>query len=146
METLYNRDKIPPAEPSLKGNIVPDAKRTENFTPLPWRTLPDLLCGDLSCSSSLQRTAIKIVFAKTGLYFAMFQLLSSCPGNLARSLCLDSCDPPSKNGGIYDVWKNEPLNFLTTLLIVLGIDSRNMQCSNDFLIRRTIIRTFFRYS
>jgi len=144
METLYNRKKILPAEPSLKGNIVPDAKRTENFTSLPGKTLPDLLYGDPSCSSFLQTTAIKMLFAKMALHFAMFQLLSSCPGNLAHPLCLDFCDPPFRHGRIYDVKKIQPLNFLTTLLIVSGIDGRNIQCSNDFLVRRTIIRAFFR--
>jgi len=99
----YNIDKTVPAEPSLKGNIVPNAKRSENFTSIPWRAQSDSLWGHLPYSSVLQKTEDKMVFAKTGVYFAMFQLLSSCPGNLARSLCLDSCDPPSKHGGIYDV-------------------------------------------
>src|SRR4030065_174870 len=51
METLYNLDKTPSAEPSLKGNIVPDAKRPENFTSLPWRAQSDSLWGHLPYSS-----------------------------------------------------------------------------------------------
>jgi len=37
----YKIDKTVPAEPSLKGNIVPDAKRPENFTSIPWRAQSD---------------------------------------------------------------------------------------------------------
>jgi len=68
METLYNLDKTPPAEPSLIGNIVPDAKRSENFTSLPWRAQPDSLWRHLPDSSVLQKTEIKMVFAKTGSF------------------------------------------------------------------------------
>jgi hypothetical protein len=68
METLYNRNKILPAEHSLKGNIVPDAKRFENFTSLPWRAQSDSLWGHFPYSSVLQKTEIKMVFAKTGLF------------------------------------------------------------------------------
>jgi hypothetical protein len=56
MKTLYNLDKTSPAEPSLKGNIVPDAKSCENFTSLPWGAQPDLLCGHLPFSSVLEKT------------------------------------------------------------------------------------------
>jgi hypothetical protein len=67
MKIAHNCGKTSLAEPSLKRNIVPDAKKTEHFTPLPWRTHPILLCGDLSCSSFLQNRAIKMLFVKTGL-------------------------------------------------------------------------------
>ena len=50
METPYNLDKTPSAEPSLKRNIVPDAKRTKNFTSLPWGVQPASLCGFLTYS------------------------------------------------------------------------------------------------
>lgn len=77
METLYNCNKMPSAEPSLKGNIVPNAKRTENFTSLPWRAQPDSLWGHLPYSSVLQKAEIEVVFAKTGLFSTTFELLSS---------------------------------------------------------------------
>ena len=60
----YNIDKTVPAEPSLKGNIVPDAKRSENFTSIPWRAQSDSLWGHLPYSSVLQKTENKMVFAK----------------------------------------------------------------------------------
>jgi hypothetical protein len=64
METLYNLDKTPSAEPSLKGNIVPDAKRSKNFTSLLGRAQSDSLWGHLPYLSVLQKTEIKMVFAK----------------------------------------------------------------------------------
>jgi len=40
METRYSHDKTLSAQPSLKGNFVPDAKMTESFTyPLGERNL-----------------------------------------------------------------------------------------------------------
>jgi hypothetical protein len=75
METLYNLDKTPSAEPSLKGNIVPDAKRSENFTSLPGRAQPDSLWRHLPYSSVLQKTEIEMVFAKTGSFPSAIQLL-----------------------------------------------------------------------
>jgi hypothetical protein len=45
MKTLYNLDETPSAEPSLKRNIMPDAKRSDNFTSLPWRAQSDSLWG-----------------------------------------------------------------------------------------------------
>ena len=75
METLYNLDKTPSAEPSLKRNIVPDAKRSENFTSLPRRAQPDSLWEYLRYSSVLQKTEIKMVFAKTSSFPSAFQLL-----------------------------------------------------------------------
>lgn len=47
METLYNPDKIPSAEPSLERNIVPDNKNTEKFTASPCKPQLNLLCGDI---------------------------------------------------------------------------------------------------
>src|SRR4030043_800215 len=96
METLYNCDKTSLAEHSLKGNIVPDAKRSENFTSLPWRTQPDSLWGHLPYSSVLQKTEIKMVFAKTGLFPSAFQLLSSRRAGPGHPLCFDCWNPPPK--------------------------------------------------
>jgi hypothetical protein len=64
METLYNLDKTPSAEPSLKRNIVPDAKRSENFTSLPWRAQSDSLCGHLTYSLVQLKKENKFAFAK----------------------------------------------------------------------------------
>src|SRR4030067_1467339 len=94
METLYNLDKTPSAEPSLKRNIVPDAKRSENFTSLPWRAQSDSLWGHRPYSSVLQKTEIKMVFAKTGLFPPAFKLLSSRRVNPGHSLCFDCSHPP----------------------------------------------------
>src|SRR3989304_2240089 len=96
MKIAYNCDKTSLAEHSLKGNIVPDAKRTENFTSLPWRAQPDSLRRNLSYSSVLQKAEIKMVFAKTGLFSPTFQLLSSSRVNPGHSLCFDCWDPPLK--------------------------------------------------
>src|SRR4030043_760467 len=96
METLYNCDKTSLAEHSLKGNIVPDAKRSENFTSLPWRAQPDSLRGHLPYSSVLQKTEIKMVFAKTGLFPSAFQLLSSRRAGPGHPLCFDCWNPPPK--------------------------------------------------
>src|SRR4030065_780025 len=94
MEILYNRNKILPAEHSLKGNIVPDAKRSENFTSLPWGAQSDSLWGHLPYSSVLQKTEIKMVFAKTGLFPSAFQLLSSRRAGPGYPLCFDFWHPP----------------------------------------------------
>src|SRR3989304_2609124 len=96
MKIAYNCDKTSLAEHSLKGNIVPDAKRTENFTSRPWRAQPDSLRRNLSYSSVLQKAEIKMVFAKTGLFSPTFQLLSSSRVNPGHSLCFDCWDPPLK--------------------------------------------------
>src|SRR3972149_1470289 len=96
METLYNLDKTPPAEHSLKRNIVPDAKRSENFTYLPWRAQSDSLWGHLPYSSVLQKTEIKMVFAKTGLFPSAFQLLSSRRAGPGHPLCFDCWNSPPK--------------------------------------------------
>jgi len=64
MEILYNRNKILPAEHSLKGNIVPDAKRSENFTSLSWRAQSDSLCGHLTYSLVQLKKENKFAFAK----------------------------------------------------------------------------------
>jgi len=45
MGTLYNLDKTSSAEPSLKRNIVPDAKNTKELIVLPWRPQLNPLCG-----------------------------------------------------------------------------------------------------
>jgi hypothetical protein len=64
METLYILDKTPSAEPSLKGNIVPDAKRAKNFISLPWRGHSDSLCGHLPYSLVQLKKQDKFAFAK----------------------------------------------------------------------------------
>ncbi len=68
MKRASHSEKIFLAEPSLKGNIVPDAKRFENFTSLPWRAQPPLLWGHLPYSSVLQKAETEMVFAKTSLF------------------------------------------------------------------------------
>ena len=75
MQIKYYIDKTPPAEHSLKRNIVPDAKRTENFTSLPWRTQSASLWRHLPYSSILQKAESKescpvrpIPAYKAGLY------------------------------------------------------------------------------
>src|SRR4030043_1018912 len=94
MKITYNCDKSFLAEPSLKGNIVPDAKRIENFTYLPWRAQPDSLWGHLPYSSVLQKTEIKMVFAKTDFFPSAFQLLSSRRVGPGHPLCFDCWNPP----------------------------------------------------
>jgi hypothetical protein len=96
METLYNIDKTPLAKHSLTGNIVPNAKRSKNFTYLPWRAQSDSLWGHLPYSSILQKTEIKMVFAKTGLFPSAFQLLSSRRADPCHPLCFDCWNPPPK--------------------------------------------------
>jgi hypothetical protein len=96
MKITYNCDKSSLAEPSLKRNIVPDAKRTENFTSLPWRAQPDSFWGHFPYSSVLQETEIEMVFAKTGLFSSAFQLLSSRRIDLGHPVCLDCWYPPFK--------------------------------------------------
>ena len=90
----YNIDKTVPAEPSLKGNIVPDAKRSENFISIPWKAQSDSLWGHLPYSSVFQKTEIKMVFAKTGLFPSAFQLLSSRRAGPGYPLCFDCWHPP----------------------------------------------------
>ena len=94
METLYNFNKTLPAEPSLKRNIVPNAKRSENFTPLPWRAQSDSLWGHLPYPSVLQETEVEMVFAKTGSFPSAFQLLSSRRSDPGDPLCFDCGHPP----------------------------------------------------
>src|SRR4030043_2288347 len=96
MEILYNGKNLVLAEHSLKRNIVPDAKRSENFTCLPWGAQSDSLWGHLPDSSVLQKTQIKMVFAKTGLFPPAFQLLSSRRAGPGYALCFDCWNPPSK--------------------------------------------------
>jgi hypothetical protein len=86
MEIKYYIDKTSPAEHSLKRNIVPDAKRTENFTSLPWRTQSDSLWRDLPYSSVLQKTEIKVVFAKTGPFFSV-QWKGDVDHNIHKHMC-----------------------------------------------------------
>ena len=94
MKALYNRNKILPAEPSLKGNLVPDAKRSENFTSISWRAQSDALWGHLPYSSVLQKTENKMVFPKTGLFPSALQLLSPRRVGPGHPLCFDCWNPP----------------------------------------------------
>jgi hypothetical protein len=64
METLNNPDKTPSAEPSLKGNIVPDAKNTKKLMVLPWRLQLKPLCGSHNLLLSVKEFGVKHVFAK----------------------------------------------------------------------------------
>ena len=89
MKTAYNVKKLVLAEPSLKRNIVPDAKRIKNFAPLPWRTQPDSLRGHLPDPSVLQETEIEMAFAKTGSLLSTFHLFSARGFNSRYHLCFD---------------------------------------------------------
>src|SRR4030042_2867655 len=105
MKMGYNIDKTVPAEPSLKGNIVPDAKRSENFTCLPWGAQSDSLWGHLPDSSVLQKTENKMVFAKTGFFPSAFQLLSPRRVGPGYALCFDCWDsPPEQNKDSSGQW------------------------------------------
>jgi len=76
METVYNVENIALAEPSLKRNIVPNAKRIENFAPLAWRAQPDSLWRHLPDSSVLQETEIEMALAKKCSLPSAFNLFS----------------------------------------------------------------------
>ncbi len=75
METLYNLDKTPSAEPSLKGNIVPDHKNTEKFMALPWRPQLNPLCRSHHPLLRLKEFGVKSVFAKR--IFINFEIVIS---------------------------------------------------------------------
>ena len=64
METLYNLDKTPSAEPSLKGNIVPDHKNTEKFMAIPWKPQLKPLCRNHHPFLGPKEFGVKPVFAK----------------------------------------------------------------------------------
>ena len=75
METHNNPDKTYPAEPSLKGNIVPDAKNTKILMALPWRLQLKPLCGSHHLLLSLKEFGVKPVFAKNT--FINFEIVIS---------------------------------------------------------------------
>ena len=76
MKTIYNiSNKTALAEPSLKRNIVPDAKRNQNFTHFRGRAQSHSLWRYLSHSSVLQKVETEVAFAKKGS--STFQTLSS---------------------------------------------------------------------
>jgi hypothetical protein len=75
METLYNPDKTPSAEPSLKRNIVPDAKNIEKFMVLPWRPQLNLLCGSHHPLLRLKEFGVRSAFAKR--IFISFEIVIS---------------------------------------------------------------------
>ena len=64
METLYNLRKTPSAEPSLKGNIVPDHKNSEKFMALHWKQQLRPLCRSHHPLLRLKEYRLKSVFAK----------------------------------------------------------------------------------
>jgi len=64
METLNNPDKTPSAEPSLKRNIVPDAKNTETLMVLPWRPQLNSLCRSHHPLLRLKEFGVRSIFAK----------------------------------------------------------------------------------
>ena len=64
MKMGYNIDNTVPAEPSLKGNIVPDGKKADIFSSLPWRVQSDSLCGHLTYSLVQLKKENKFAFAK----------------------------------------------------------------------------------
>jgi len=75
METHNNSDKTYPAEPSLKGNIVPDAKNTKKLMALPWRLQLKPFCGSQHLLLSLKEFGVKLVFAKN--IFINFEIVIS---------------------------------------------------------------------
>ena len=70
----YYIDKTFPAEPPRKGNIVPDAKRSENFTSILLRAKSNSLWGHLPYPPVLKKTENRMVFIKTGGFLSAFQL------------------------------------------------------------------------
>jgi len=64
MEMLYHFDKTGSAEPSLKRNIVPDAKNYNHFISLPWKAQSDSLCGHPTYSFVQIKKENKFAFAK----------------------------------------------------------------------------------
>jgi hypothetical protein len=64
MEILNNPDKTPSAEPSLKRNIVPDAKNTKKLMDPPWRPQLNLLCWSHHPLLRLKEFGIKSAFVK----------------------------------------------------------------------------------
>ena len=82
MEIAYNIKNTALAEPSLKRNIVPTAKKIEIFAPFPWRTQPDSLWGHLPYPSVLQETEIEMAFVKKDFISTVFLVL---PARLTRT-------------------------------------------------------------
>jgi len=72
MITVYNGKNLVLAEHSLKRNLVPDAKRSENFTSLPWRAQSDSLWGHLPYPSVLQK---QISFPQRSSYYHPVELV-----------------------------------------------------------------------
>ena len=75
METLNNPDKTPLAEPSLKGNIVPDAKNTKKLMVLPRRPQLKPFFGSHHLLLSLKEFGVKPVFVKN--IFINFEIVIS---------------------------------------------------------------------
>ncbi|MFH0796441.1 MAG: hypothetical protein V2A65_05210, partial [Candidatus Omnitrophota bacterium] len=69
MKIAYNiGNKISLAEPSLKGNIVPDAQRNQNFAHIGGSPQSDSLWRYLFYSSILQETETQVAFAEKGSF------------------------------------------------------------------------------
>ena len=69
MKITYNvGKKTSLAEPSLKSNIVPDAKRNQSFTYLCWSPQSHSLWRNLPCPSILQKTETQMAFAEKGSF------------------------------------------------------------------------------
>jgi len=97
MKITYNvSNKTALAEPSPIGNIVPNAKRNQNFAPFCGRTQPNPLWRNLSYSSVLQKVENKMAFAEKGSFPSAFQSLSSSRINPGYHLCFDCWYPPSE--------------------------------------------------
>jgi len=92
METAYNIENTSLAEHSLKRNIVPHAKRIENFAPLPWRAQPDSLWRHLPYSSVLQETETEMAFAKKCFLPPTFHLFLPRGFSSCYHLCLNRGD------------------------------------------------------
>jgi len=75
MEALNNPDKTPSAEPSLKRNIVPDAKNIMKLMVLPWRPQLTPFCGSHHPLLRLKEFGIRSAFAKN--IFVNFEIVIS---------------------------------------------------------------------
>jgi hypothetical protein len=75
MKALYNFGKSPSAEPSLKRNIVPDAKNTEKFVIFPWKPQLKPFCGSHHLFISAKRIWGSTAFAKR--IFINFEIVMS---------------------------------------------------------------------
>lgn len=87
MMVYYNKGKIPLAEPYLRSNIVPYAKRTQKSSNYRRRKEPYPLWGDHSYLLVLQKTQAQVAFAKKSSFPSTLQPLPSCRVNFSHYLC-----------------------------------------------------------